>query len=205
MAPKDNKKPAAKAPAAAKPAAAAAPAASTSKAPAAKAPAAKKAAPKPIKKVAPVKKTTATKVPATVATKARKAQSNVAKGVHQKRAIKVRYQPRFLRQKVRMLPKSPKCPTRLVPNRNKVDKFSIIRYPLTTETAMKKIEDDNTLVFIVDENANKTMIKVAVRKLYDIKAIKVNTLNRPDGLKKAYVRLAREYDSLDVASKIGII
>jgi large subunit ribosomal protein L23Ae len=200
MAPKDTKKPAADKKKA--PAAPAKTAASTSKAAPA---AAKKPAAKPVKKVAPVKKTTATKVPVTVATKARKAQSNVAKGVHQKRAIKVRYQPRFLRQKVRMLPRSPKCPVRLVPNRNKVDKYSIIRYPLTTESAMKKIEDDNTLVFIVDEKANKTMIKVAVRKLYDIKAIKVNTLNRPDGLKKAYVRLAREYDSLDVANKIGII
>ena len=137
--------------------------------------------------------------------KARKAQSTVAKGAHQKRAIKIRTQPRFLRQKVRMLPKNPKVPRRLVTPRNKVDKFSIIRHPLTTETAMKKIEDDNTLVFIVDEKANKTMIKMAVRKLYDIKAVKVNTLNRPYGLKKAYVRLAREYDSLDVASKIGII
>ena len=194
MAPKDTtKKPAA--------AAAAKPAASTSKPAAAKKPAQKK---QPAKKAAPVKKA-AVKVPATVATKARKAQSNVAKGVHQKRAIKVRYQPRFLRQKVRMLPRQPKCPSRLVPSRNKVDKYTIVRYPLTTESAMKKIEDDNTLVFIVDENANKTMIKVAVRKLYDIKAVKVNTLNRPDGLKKAYVRLAREYDALDVANKIGII
>jgi large subunit ribosomal protein L23Ae len=137
--------------------------------------------------------------------KARKAQSTLTKGAHQKRAIKIRHQPRFARCKVRMLPKNPKVPRRIVSTRNKVDKFSIIRHPLTTESAMKKIEDDNTLVFIVDEHANKTMIKMAVRKLYDIKAIKVNTLNRPDGLKKAYVRLAREYDSLEVASKIGII
>ena len=28
---------------------------------------------------------------------------------------------------------------------------------------------------------------------------------RPDGQKKAYVRLASDYDALDVASKIGII
>lgn len=29
--------------------------------------------------------------------------------------------------------------------------------------------------------------------------------SRPDGKKKAYVRLARDYDALDVANKIGII
>ena len=30
-------------------------------------------------------------------------------------------------------------------------------------------------------------------------------LLRPDGLKKAYVRLTTDYDALDVANKIGII
>uniref|UniRef100_A0A8C7BDM4 60S ribosomal protein L23a n=1 Tax=Neovison vison TaxID=452646 RepID=A0A8C7BDM4_NEOVI len=67
---------------------------------------------------------------------------------------------------------------------------------------MKKIEDNNTLVFIV---ANKHQIKQAVKKLYDIDVAKVNTLISPDGEKKAYVRLAPDYDALDVANKIGII
>lgn len=81
-----------------------------------------------------------------------------------------------------------------------------MRYPLTTESAIKKIEDDNTLVFIVNDNSNKTMIKSAVKKLYNIKVVKVvNVLNQPDRLKKAYVRLAPDYDSLDVANKIAII
>ena len=43
---------------------------------------------------------------------------------------------------------------------------------------MKKIEDDNTLVFIVNLKANKIQIKNAVKKLYDIQADKVNTLIR---------------------------
>lgn len=68
---------------------------------------------------------------------------------------------------------------------------------------MKKIEDNNTLVFIVDVKANKHQIKQAVKKLYDIDVAKVNTLIRPDGEKKAYVRLAPDYDALDVANKIG--
>lgn len=32
-----------------------------------------------------------------------------------------------------------------------------------------------------------------------------NSPFRPDGQKKAYVRLARDYDALDIANKIGII
>ena len=70
---------------------------------------------------------------------------------------------------------------------------------------MKKIEDNNTLVFIVGLTANKRQIKEAVNKLYDIKALKVNTLIRPDGLKKAYVRLSPDYEAADVANKLGII
>jgi large subunit ribosomal protein L23Ae len=60
-------------------------------------------------------------------------------------------------------------------------------------------------VFIVDVRANKPMIKSAIKQLYDIKAEKINTLIRPDGQKKAYVRLAADYDAIDVANKIGII
>ena len=87
-----------------------------------------------------------------------------------------------------------------------LDEFKIIRYPLTTESAMKKIEDTNTLVFIVDRRSNKYSIKTAVQKLYDIKAARVNTLIlNDDGNKKAYVKLASEFDALDVANKIGII
>lgn len=61
------------------------------------------------------------------------------------------------------------------------------------------------LVFIVDVKANKRQIKDAVKGLYDIVALKVNTLIRPDGKKKAYVRLTGDFDALDVANRIGII
>ncbi|XP_007462503.1 PREDICTED: 60S ribosomal protein L23a-like [Lipotes vexillifer] len=86
-----------------------------------------------------------------------------------------------------------------------VDHYAIIKFPLTTESAVKKTEDSNTLVFTVEVKANKHQIKQAVKKLYDIDVAKVNTLVRPDGEKKEYVRLAPDYDALDVANKIGII
>ncbi|KAF9602623.1 hypothetical protein IFM89_030511 [Coptis chinensis] len=44
---------------------------------------------------------------------------------------------------------------------------------------MKKIEDNNTLVFIVDIRADKKKIKAAVKKMYDIQTKKVNTLISP--------------------------
>ena len=104
-----------------------------------------------------------------------------------------------------LLFRNPKYPRKSIPKRNKMDAYTIIKNPLTTESAMKKIEDNNTLVFICDIKSNKHQIKAAVKKLYDINVSKVNTLVRPTGDKKAYVRLAPDYDALDVANKIGII
>ncbi|CAM9993493.1 unnamed protein product [Hapterophycus canaliculatus] len=86
-----------------------------------------------------------------------------------------------------------------------MNKHRIIKFPLTTESAMKKIEDNNTLVFIVDVKSNKRQIKDAVKALYDIESQNVNTLIRPDGKKKAYVRLTQDFDALEIANKIGII
>lgn len=50
--------------------------------------------------------------------------------------------------------------------------------PLNTESAMKKIEENNTLVFICDVKANKRQIKQALKKLYDVDCVKINTLVR---------------------------
>lgn len=59
-----------------------------------------------------------------------------------------------------------------------MDQYRILRQPLNTETAMKKIEENNTLVFLVDVKANKRQIKDAVKRLYDVDSAKINTLIR---------------------------
>ncbi|OAY73019.1 60S ribosomal protein L23A [Ananas comosus] len=118
---------------------------------------------------------------------------------------KIRTSVTFHRPKTQKKARDPKYPRISAPPRNKLDHYQILKFPLTTESAMKKIEDHNTLVFIVDIKADKKKIKAAVKKMYDIQAKKVNTLIRPDGTKKAYVRLTPDHDALDVANKIGII
>nr|AAX48856.1 L23a [Suberites domuncula] len=134
-----------------------------------------------------------------------KAKKAVLKGKHTTIKKKVRTSVRFFRPKTQQKSRQPMYPRRSAPRRARLDHYAIIKHPLTTESAMKKIEDNNTLVFVVNLRANKPQIKQAVKKLYDIDVSKVNTLIRPDGQKKAYVRLAPDYDALDVANKIGII
>jgi large subunit ribosomal protein L23Ae len=72
----------------------------------------------------------------------------------------------------------PKYPRKSIPHAPRLDQYKILKNPLNTESAMKKIEDTNTLVFIVDTQANKRQIKEAVKKLYDVDAKKINTLIR---------------------------
>merc|ERR1712228_190343 len=122
--------------------------------------------------------------------KALKAKKAVVKGLHSQRKKKVRKSVHFHLPKTLKLARAPKYPRKSVATRNKLDKYAIVKNPLTTESAMKKIEDNNTLVFIVDIKANKPQIRAAVKKMYEVEIQKVNTLIRPDGAKKAYVKLA---------------
>ncbi|MCS7368527.1 MAG: 50S ribosomal protein L23 [archaeon GBS-70-058] len=86
-----------------------------------------------------------------------------------------------------------------------MDPWKIIVRPVISESALRKIEVENKLTFIVDRNANKHLIKWAVEKLFNVKVDKVNTLITPKGEKKAYVKLSSEYSASDVASKMGIL
>merc|ERR1719300_240455 len=149
-------------------------------------------------------KAAAKKAPLRQVQKAQKAQKKVTKGRFGTRVKKARTSVQFKRPRTLRTPRNPKYPRKSTPSRSYLDAY-IIMPPYTTESAMKKIEDNITLVFIVDVKANKFQVKTAVKKLYEIEVVKVNTLIRPDGKKKAYVRLAPDYDALDVANKIGII
>ena len=110
----------------------------------------------------------------------------------------------FYRTQTLKVARNPKYSKKATPKMAS-DSYSVILKPMTTESAMKKIEDSNTLVFSVGLTSNKRQIKNAVKEMYDITAARVNTLIRPDGTKKAYVRLTADFDALDVANRIGII
>jgi large subunit ribosomal protein L23Ae len=128
------------------------------------------------------------------------------KGVHSHKTRKVRLSTTFHRPKTLQLSRAPKYPRKSVPHEPRLDEHKVIIHPLNTESAMKKIEENNTLVFIVDIKANKRQIKEALKKLYDIDTVKINTLIRPDGSKKAFARLTPDVDALDIAAtKLAIV
>ena len=91
---------------------------------------------------------------------------------------KIRNSTTFHRPKTLRLSRSPKYPRKSIPSEPALDQHKIILHPLNTESAMKKIEENNTLVFVVDVRANKYQIKQSLKKLYDIDCVRVNTLIR---------------------------
>ncbi|KAF4212346.1 hypothetical protein CNMCM8980_000580 [Aspergillus fumigatiaffinis] len=130
----------------------------------------------------------------------------VLKGAGAHKSRKIRTSTTFHRPKTLQLSRSPKYPRKSIPHEPRLDAHKVVLYPLNTESAMKKIEEHNTLVFIVDVKANKRQIKLALKKLYDVDTVKVNTLVRPDGLKKAFARLTPDVDALDIAAtKLAIV
>merc|ERR1712169_32557 len=115
----------------------------------------------------------------------------MAQGKNKKGQARVRTSLHFHRPRTLRKRQDPKFPAsfRLRSESSAKNKFNLVKYPLQTESAMNKIENNNTIVFIVDPRANKHQIKKAVEDRYSFKIQKINTLIRPDGLKKAFVRL----------------
>ncbi len=80
----------------------------------------------------------------------------------------------------------------------------IIRIHMS-EKATILMETQNTLTFIVRRDATKPDIKRAVEALYGVKVEKVRTLITPRGEKKAYVKLSKEYNAAELATRLGLV
>lgn len=85
------------------------------------------------------------------------------------------------------------------------DALDIIKYPLATEKAIRIMDIENKLMFIVEKKATKPEIKQAVEKAFKVKVKKVNTTVLPTGKKKAYVSLSEETPARDVATQLGLL
>eukprot|EP00878_Enallax_costatus_P031794 GHUV01034841.1.p3 GENE.GHUV01034841.1~~GHUV01034841.1.p3 ORF type:complete len:120 (-),score=44.40 GHUV01034841.1:1159-1518(-) len=107
--------------------------------------------------------------------------SKAAKAVKKntwKKSLKPRFSVVFHRPKTVKRTRDPKYQRKSAVGVEKLDQYAVLKCPLTTESAMKKIEDNNTLVFLVDIRADKKKIKKAVQGMYDIQTKKINTLIR---------------------------
>jgi len=84
------------------------------------------------------------------------------------------------------------------------DPQEVLLYPQITEKAVKLIEAENKLTFIVAQNATRADVKLAVEKLFEVKVVDVNVEITRDGRKRAYVRLAPGFSADEIATKLGV-
>jgi ribosomal protein uL23 len=85
------------------------------------------------------------------------------------------------------------------------DPYHVVKNPLSTEKAVRLMESENKLLFIVDKKSNKTEIKESVEKMFGVKVDKINVLNDVKGRKKAYVKLSSESPAIDLATELGLM
>ena len=80
-----------------------------------------------------------------------------------------------------------------------------IKHPITTEKAVRLMQTENKLTFIVDRKATKEEVKKALEELLNVKIEKINSLITHSGHKKVYAKLSKENPAIDVATKLGFM
>lgn len=67
----------------------------------------------------------------------------------------------------------------------------IILAPVVSEKSYDLIEFHNTYTFEVDPRSNKEQIKRAVEQVFDVKVLRVNTMNRKGKVKRTGYKLGQ--------------
>ncbi|MBT0565762.1 50S ribosomal protein L23 [Williamsia sp. CHRR-6] len=74
------------------------------------------------------------------------------------------------------------------------DPRDIILAPVISEKSYGLIED-NVYTFIVHPDSNKTQIKIAIEKIFDVKVVSVNTANRQGKRKRTKFGYGKRKDT----------
>ncbi|MCL2784778.1 MAG: 50S ribosomal protein L23 [Propionibacteriaceae bacterium] len=74
------------------------------------------------------------------------------------------------------------------------DPRDILLAPVVSEKSYTRI-DENKYTFLVDPRANKTQIKIAVEKVFNVQVIQVNTVNRAGKKRRTRYGFGRRADT----------
>jgi large subunit ribosomal protein L23 len=72
--------------------------------------------------------------------------------------------------------------------------YDVILAPVVSEKSYDLIENNNTYTFEVDPRSNKEQIKYAVEKVFGVKVLRVNTMNRKGKVKRTGYKLGKRKD-----------
>ena len=85
------------------------------------------------------------------------------------------------------------------------DAFAIVKHPLATEKAIRTMESENKLTFVVEYGSTKAQIKKAVVSLFSAKVIAVRTYVTAKGQKRAVVTFHKDTPAIDIATDLGVL
>jgi ribosomal protein L23 len=85
-----------------------------------------------------------------------------------------------------------------------MDSYKIIKYPLSTEKSIRLMESQNKLIFVVDIDADKKMIKGAIEDMFKAKVENIKTYVQ-GGKKRAYVKFSNANPAIDIATQLGLM
>lgn len=81
----------------------------------------------------------------------------------------------------------------------------IIHNLVSTEKAIRLMEAENKLVFVVEDAATKPEIKQAIEDMFKTKVLKVNTQRTMKGQKRAFIQFAPDTPAIDIATELGMM
>ncbi len=83
--------------------------------------------------------------------------------------------------------------------------MGVLKYPVATEKAVGMVDKMNTIIYVADFRAGKAEIKKEFERLFGVKVERINTVNMPTNLKKAFIKLKQPYKASDIAIKLKLV
>ena len=83
--------------------------------------------------------------------------------------------------------------------------MKFLKYVISSEKAVGKMELQNTLEFVVDKSATKQDVKKEVEETYGVVVDKINVFNNMKGEKRAFVKINEKFRADDIAAKLKMV
>lgn len=81
----------------------------------------------------------------------------------------------------------------------------VLKYPYATEKATMAVENEGKLQFIVQKEATKKQIRVAMEKVFGQEVTMVQTMMTNQGEKKATISFVNNKAAEEILSRLGIM
>ena len=83
--------------------------------------------------------------------------------------------------------------------------MAALEYPIATEKALGIVDRENTITYIVKLNSDKAEIKKEFEETFKVKVERVNTVRTPDNMKRAYIKLKKEFPASEIVKRLKLI